>query len=80
MAEARRSNQLLVEAIAAYTSALRAPNITDTLLLRLANRTIDRMRFKDLAITIWKFLLWCGRNLHWEVNPCLALKMKRVIL
>uniref|UniRef100_A0A1B6M099 Aspartyl beta-hydroxylase/Triadin domain-containing protein n=1 Tax=Graphocephala atropunctata TaxID=36148 RepID=A0A1B6M099_9HEMI len=48
MAESQRSNQLLIQAITAYTSALQSSNITDTLLLRLANRTINRMRFKGL--------------------------------
>lgn len=46
LAEAKKSNQLLVSAINTYLEAVELPNIPDKLFLRLANRTIDRMRFK----------------------------------
>lgn len=48
LAEAKRSNQLLMSAINTYLEAIELPSIPDKLFLRLANRTVDRMRFKGL--------------------------------
>lgn len=55
LAEAKRSNQLLVSAISTYLEAVDLPNIPDKLFLRLANRTIDRMRFKGNKIFIFAY-------------------------
>ncbi|XP_075213359.1 aspartyl beta-hydroxylase isoform X2 [Lycorma delicatula] len=46
LAEKHRSNQLLIKAIAAYNEALDMPDIPDKLFIKIANRTINRMRFK----------------------------------
>lgn len=50
LAEAQRSNQLLVSAIETYTATLELPNVPDGLFQRVANRTIDRMRFRGEII------------------------------
>jgi len=50
IAEQKRSNALLDAAIDAYLHTLKAPNVPDPLLVLVAERTIDRMRFKGLHL------------------------------
>ncbi|CAH0774024.1 unnamed protein product [Bemisia tabaci] len=48
IAENLKSNTHLLEAINLYARTLELPDISDALYLRVANRTIERMRFKGL--------------------------------
>lgn len=60
LAEKKRSNNLLEDAITSYLSLLQKRDITDNLFLKFANRTINRMRFRGQyghAISVHKMLI-----------------------
>lgn len=60
IAERKRSNKLLEEAISAYLSVLELNNTSDDLFLETANRCINRMRFRGQhgqAVGVHKMLI-----------------------
>lgn len=59
IAENLKSNTHLLEAINLYARTLELPDISDALYLRVANRTIERMRFKGiyLIFTLLAFIM-----------------------
>ncbi|KAK3926130.1 Aspartyl/asparaginyl beta-hydroxylase [Frankliniella fusca] len=60
LAEIKRSNKLLEDAIKSYVSLLRMTDLSDNLFLKFANRTLNRMRFRGQygdAIGVHKMLI-----------------------
>lgn len=58
LAEKKRSNELLQDAISSYIDLLQNQNISDEMYLDVAERCIDRIRFRGCYFFICLFLFY----------------------